>query len=207
MTRLLFSFLAIFLLVSAGPAQAAKSAAKTNENITLSLPQGVISQAIDAVLPLEVDATSKTLQGTITIIGISDLKLTDQHLACRLHLAGNQLQFVTEVAGHEIRLKVGSVEVDFKTSARLRFDPTQQILYIRPVIDEVKKSKDATGGDIGQALVSLLNGKEFPISMKDLDPIIARTGTKTLTISTKIADVRASKQQLQFFLAPKVSAN
>lgn len=180
---------------------------QAGDPITMSLPQSVISEAIAATLPLKVDATSKTLQGSITILDISEIKLTDDHLACRLHLAGNQLQFLTEVAGHEIRLKVGSVEIDFKANSELRFDPKQQTLFIKPVIEEVKSSKDVSGGDIGHALVSLLNAKEFPVNMQDIDPIIARTGAKTLTISTKIVDIRAKKKRLKLYLDPTITTD
>lgn len=202
MKRILITFLTLFTLATTTTTLFAKS-----EPITLTLPQSVISEAITASLPLEVDATSKTLQGSITIINISDIKLTDNHLACRLHLAGNQLQFLTEVAGHEIRLKVGSVEIDFKANSELRFDPKQQTLFIKPIIEEVTSSKDAGGGDIGHALVSLLNAKEFPVNMQDIDPIIARTGAKTLTIKTRIADVKAKKERLQLYLTPKITTD
>lgn len=203
MKRILQTLLTLFCLYLIGPT----ASSLAGEPITLNLPQSVINDAVAATLPLKVDATSKTLQGSITIIDISDIQLTDDHLACRLHLAGNQLQFLTEVAGHEIRLKVGSVEIDFKANSELRFDPKQQTLFIRPVIEEVKSSKDASGGDIGHALVSLLNAREFPVNMQDIDPIIARTGAKTLTISTKIADVKAKKKKLQLYLEPKITAN
>lgn len=203
MKQILASLITLLTIFSAGAA----SSSQKSEPITLTLPQSVISEAITATLPLEVDATSKTLQGSITIINISDIKLTDGHLACRLHLSGNQLQFVTEVAGHEIKLKVGSVEIDFKANSELRFDPKQQALFIKPVIEEVKESKDASGGDIGHALVSLLNAKEFPISMQDIDPIIARTGAKTLTIKTRISDVKAGKERLQLYLTPEITTD
>jgi hypothetical protein len=180
--------------------------AVASENITLNLPVSVIADAISAIMPLNVNATSQTIQGKITIISIKNLQLTDNHLNARLHLAGDNLEFVTEVAGHQIRLKVGSVELDFNVMAQLRFDAARQTLFIKPIIDEVQAVKDASGGDVGHALVSLLNDREFPVSMKNIDPLMAKTGTKTLIIATRIADVRARKDLLQLSLAPKITA-
>lgn len=194
------------LAVIAMAATCFAAAPPKSEPITLTLPQSVIAEAISSTLPLDIDATSKTLQGTITIKSIKNLQLTDNHLACTLHLAGNQLQFVTDVAGHEIRLKVGSVEINFDADSELRFDRKQQTLFVKPIVKEVNSTKDASS-DIGHALVSLLNAKEFPVNMQDLDPIVARTGAKTLTITTRIDDIKASKEQLQLFLAPKITAN
>lgn len=172
------------------------------EFITINFPEKVISNAISTVLPLNIDTNSKTIQGDITIINISELQLIDKHLICRLHLAGNNLALVTEIAGHDIRLKVGSVKVDFKTNSAVRFDRKSQTLYIKPVVENAKSGSNT---DIGQALVALLNGREFPISMKKLDPMIAETGSKTLTINTSIANIEAKTKAIQLSLIPTIT--
>ncbi len=181
-------------------------AARAEEFITLNLPQAVITKAAKAVLPLQIDAHSKELEGDITIINISELQLTDSHLACRLHLAGTDLAFLTEIAGHEIRMKVGSVELDFRTDAAIRFDAKQQTLYIKPVVNDVAAGEGGSDADISEALVALLNGREFPVTIQKLDPIIARTGSKTVTINTTIANIEARKNSIQLSLLPAITA-
>jgi len=177
-----------------------------NENITLNLPEKVIDRAITAMLPFDIDAHSKNIQGNITIINISKLEITEQHLSCQLHLAGNNLVFRTEIAGHEIKLKIGSVEIDFNASAALRFDNQKQTLFIKPVVKNVTAKGDKKNGEIGQALIALLNGREFPVTMQKIDPLIAKAGSKIVTISTAIADIQAKKDFLQFQLTPVVTS-
>ncbi len=177
-----------------------------NDNITLNLPEKVIAQAITAMLPFDIDAHSKNIQGNITIINISELEITNQHLACQLHLAGSNLVFLTEIAGHEIKLKVGAVEIDFKANAALRFDADKQTLYIKPVVKDVAARGDGKNGEIGQALIALLNGREFPVTMQKIDPLIAKAGAKTVTISAKIADIQAKKNLLQLQLTPAITS-
>lgn len=177
-----------------------------NDNITLNLPEKVIAQAITAMLPFDIDAHSKNIQGNITIINISQLEITNQHLACQLHLAGSNLAFLTEIAGHEIQLKVGAVEIDFNANAALRFDADKQTLYIKPVVKNVAARGDGKNGEIGQALIALLNGREFPITMQKIDPLIAKAGAKTVTISAKIADIQAKEDLLQLQLTPAVTS-
>lgn len=172
--------------------------------ITLNLPESVISKAAAAILPLNIDANSKSIQGEITVINITELQLTDQHLACRLHLAGNNLAFVTEIAGHEIKLKVGTVEINFKTNAAIRFDESQQTLYIKPMVEDV--SEDGGNTDIGKALVALLNGREFPVDIQTIEPLIAKTGAKTITIGTRIANIEAKPHAIQLSLIPSITA-
>ena len=174
--------------------------------ITFNLPETVISRAAAAILPLRIDAHSESIQGDIRIINISELRLTEHHLACRLHLTGTNLALLTEIAGHEIKLKVGSVEVDFKADAAIRFDAKKQILYIKPLVKNVAASAPGSDADIGQALVALLNGQEFPVTMQELNPLIARAGSKTITIHSTIANIEAKPQSIQLSLRPQVTA-
>ena len=184
----------------------AQSPAATTETITLNIPEKVLADTVKLALPLDIDAQSKSLRGTIRIISINNLQLGDKLISCRLHVAGNDLQIVSELAGHQINLKVGEIELDFDCNANLRFDAAKQILYIRPVVDKMQASGDAAQGELGQALVSLLNGREFPISMQDMEPLVAKTGSKTLIISMKFVNIQAKKNVLQFSLLPKVSS-
>jgi len=174
--------------------------------ITLNLPESVIAKATKAILPLSIDAHSKSIEGDITIINISELQLTENLLACRLHLAGTKLALLTEIAGHEIKLKVGSVEIDFKTEAEIRFDQKEQLLFIKPVVKDVAAGEKGSNADIGQALVAVLNGREFPITMQDIKPLIARAGSKTITINSSIANIEAKPKSIQLSLLPVVTA-
>jgi hypothetical protein len=174
--------------------------------ITLNIPETVITKAAAAILPLRIDAHSESIQGDIQIINISELRLTENHLACRLHLTGTNLALLTEIAGHEIKLKVGSVEIDFKTDAAIRYDARKQILYIKPMVKHVSANAPGSDADIGQALVALLNGQEFPVNMQELDPLIARAGSKTITINSTIANIEAKQKSIQLSLRPAVTA-
>ncbi len=174
--------------------------------ITLNFPESVIAKATAAIFPLRIDAHSKSIEGDITIIKISELQLTDHHLACRLHLAGRNMAILTEIAGHEIRLKMGFVEVDFKTDAEIRFDTKKKILFVKPVIDKVSTSGAGSNAEISQALVALLNGREFPVTLQKLDAIIAKAGSKTITINTTVANIEAKSKSIQISLLPAITA-
>lgn len=202
MRKFLLLFCSVLLLGTAH----INPAAATTDHITIDLPQQVLAKAISAAMPLEYPAKSKTLQGTITLKNITDLKIVQDHIICRLHLTGNNMQIVTELAGHKINLDVGSVDLDFNTKAKLRFDAAKQALYITPVIDKVNSSNDAGGGDIGNALVALVNGRELPIDLSKIDPIVAETGVRKIIITTRITDIKAKKERLQLLLNPLFTA-
>ncbi|MBU1568506.1 MAG: hypothetical protein KJ630_23130 [Proteobacteria bacterium] len=202
MMRKLCLALAFLLFTFIGSLQ--KAAAE--DVITLTLPESVIAKAVIAILPLRIDAHSKSLKGDIIIRSITDFQLSNNQLACRLHLAGSNLGFVTEIAGHEIKLKVGAVEIEVQTNATLRYDAAQQILFVKPVVKNLSPGGKDANADIGQALVALLNGKEFPVTLQNLDPIIAKSGAKIITINTRITDIKAQPEALRLSLVPIISA-
>jgi hypothetical protein len=202
MIRKLCLTLTFLLLTFAGSLHEAAA----EDVITLTLPESVIAKAVTAVLPLRVDAHSKSVQGDIVIKSITDFQLGSNQLACRLRLAGTNLGFVSEIAGHEIKLKVGSVEIDVQTNATLRYDVAQQTLFVKPVVKNLSPGGKDANADIGQALVALLNGREFPITLQNLDPIIAKSGAKVITINTRFIDIKAQPESLRISLVPLISA-
>ncbi len=199
------SLLAALLFLTTLGSTASPLAAE--EVISLALPQQVIAKAFTLLLPLRIDAKSKSVQGDIVIKSIKDFQLSNNQLACRLHLAGSNLNLVTDIAGHEIKLKVGAVEIEVQANATLRYDPAQQTLFVKPVVRNLGQTagKNANA-DIGQALVALLNGQEFPVTLQNLDPIIAKSGAKTITINTRITDIRAQPEMLKLSLVPLLAA-
>ena len=202
MSRLLFLFLLVLALIV--PARLFAAAPK-DKTITLNLPESVLAQAIAEMLPLDIDPASPGLQGSITVNRIDDLKITDQNIFCRLRLAGKKLQILTELAGHQISLKVGEIELNFNCSARLRFDMARQVLYIRLVLNDISSPKPSNT-DIGGTLLPLLNNREFPVAIKDLEPLIAQTDVKTVSITMRISDIRAVNGALQLSITPRISS-
>ncbi len=202
MPRLFSTFLLLLALIV--PTHLFAAAAK-DQTITLNLPQSVLAQAIKEMLPLDIQPSTPGLKGSITIIGVDDLKITAQNISSKLKLSGKNLLIQTELAGHQINLKVGAIKLDFTCSTKLRFDPARQILYIKPTIGGVSSTKPSNT-DIGSTLLPLLNSREYPVAMKNLAPLIAETRDKTVAITMRISDVRAIKGALQLSISPKVKS-
>jgi hypothetical protein len=202
MSRLLFLFFLVLALIV--PAQLFAAAPK-DKTITLNLPESVMAQAIEEMLPFDIYPASPGLQGSITVNRIDDLRITDQNIFCRLRLSGKKLQILTELAGHQISLRVGEIELNFNCSAKLRFDMAKQVLYIKLLLKDISSPKPSNT-DIGGTLLPLLNNREFPVAIKDLEPLIAQTDIKTVSITMRISDIRAVNGALQLSITPRISS-
>ena len=180
--------------------------ATTSRMITLTVPDNVLSQALDKSLPIAIDTNSSTLSGAITIVKISNLQLQDKGISCRVALKGDDMHLSTEIGGHSIKLKVGSVQLDLQCNAVLRFDPSKQLLFVKPVITDLQASSTAAEGDINAILMAFLNNREFPVKMKQMEPLIAETSGKTINISMNIVNIHTQQGTLQFDILPQIQS-
>jgi len=178
---------------------------QAEEMITLSLPQAVLARTVSAFLPYKVEPRSKTISGNIVIQNISEIALAKNLLTCRLHLIGNDLALSTELAGHKIKLNVGSTEISFKADAAVRFDRKKQILYVTPMARELQGGDAGSKPEIGQALVALFHGQEFPIQLQKIQPLVADTGSKEVTINSRIARVAVVPGAIKVGLVPIIT--
>lgn len=199
------SFIAVCLFLL-HPALSVGAEESINPPITVNIPEIVIADALKEVLPLTLEADSQKLQGKITIVDISGFKLYNKVIFAHLELTGEDLQVVTTVADQTIRLNLGSAGVDFDCEASLRFDDTQQTLFVKVLAQGLDAEKTLESGEIGEALLLFLNGREFPVNLSELQPLYAETDDKLITVSTKIDDIRTAAGVLQISLLPTVRA-
>ncbi len=182
------------------------AAVEDNRNIIMTIPEAVIDAALQQVLPITLDDTSSRIEGTVTLVKISRLKLHDDQISFHLDLRGDDLSLVTTVANQDIHLKLGSAQLDFDCDAYLRFDQEEQILYVRPVARDIRPEEGLQRGDIGNALILFLNGREFPLVLQDIEPIIAETSHKNLSIAARITNISSIRGALQLRLKPLITA-
>jgi hypothetical protein len=180
--------------------------AATSKMITLTVPESVLSQALDKSLPIAIDTDSSTLSGAITIVKISNLQIQDKGLSCRIALKGDDMHLNTEIGGHIIKLKVGSLQLGLQCNATLHFDPSKQMLFVKPVITDLQASSSAAQGDIDAMLMAFLNNREFPVKMKQMEPLIAETSGKTINISMNIVDIHTQQGTLRFDILPQIQS-
>lgn len=192
---------ALIILLHSPCVQADES---SNNRIEMNIPEALIEDIVDKIMPLTFDADSSRLEGTITIEKVSNLNLQRQRISGHITVNGQDLSLVTSVAGQDIRLKLGSAHVDFDSDADLRFDREKQTLYIRPLVDDIDAEEALQNGDIGKAILLFLHGREFPLDLRHIKPVLAETANKTITLSTHIADIRVIPDSLQLSLIPVV---
>ncbi len=177
-----------------------------SEPITLHLPEATLADILHQALPIPVDHSGDPLTGTIIVTSIDELRLRDGSVSALIGLTGNNLQVNTTVAGHQLRVNIGSADLDFALTATLRYDQAQSILFIAPQVSQPDGQDTGQSTDAAALLAGLINGREFPVTIDRLEPLVTETGDRRLTIELQPVALTVVPQTLVLSLQPKISA-
>jgi len=200
MVRVILLLFSVFLLLS----QNGHAETKGLDAITLTIPESVLAEAVKQSLPVPIDTGSDTVAGSISIENIDQLQLEKQQISALVTLIGNDIQIKTTIAGQQLRLKVGDVKLEFNITADTRYDAPSQTLFIKPTVTDLKTEKGQSGDELGSLLAGLFNGREFPLAIDRLQPIITDTGSKKLAIGMQIKNVTIARNLLTLHLLPQI---
>ena len=172
----------------------------------MTLPDSVIKEAIHKILPLTFKLQSNNLLGSVSIDKISNLRFQNNKLSSHITLSGHKLNLVTSIAGHNLRMNIGTVTMNFRCDATIRFDALSQTLYVKPVITEIESTGNQKT-DIAATISLLFNNREFPLQIQKLNPLITNTGNKLLNISMLISNIELRPASLLVTIKPKIIVN
>lgn len=202
MIRAFFPFLLLFsFLIS--PIIAASA---DQEALTLRIPAPVMVDILNKTVPIQLDPSSDSFTGNLAIQRIDNLKFGKQSLSALLGLVGKDMKLSTTIAGHKLLLNIGNVLLDFTINAKMRYDASKQMLFITPTVTDIDSHGESKTDEIGNLLTKLFNGKEFPVSIDRLQPIITDTGSKQLTINMNITEISMAEDALVLQIKPIIKS-
>ncbi len=182
------------------------SAASRQAPITMHVPVSVVSEAVAKSLPVPVDINSTALVGSVFIQKIENLQFRKDTLSSRISIVGHDLHIVTSIGGHDLRMKIGALDMRFQCDATIRYHAPSQTLFLKPVITDLQASSQ-NKTDVASAIVLLFNNREFPIQIDRLKPIVTNTGSKFLSISMNIEDIRLQPDNLLLRIIPSIKTS
>jgi len=195
------AFASIFFLSLFVPYAFPQTDNKDREAV-IAIPETVISELVRDALPIEV-TKGKTLSGIIWVKSIDRLRLEENKLSFSVNLLGENIQYAGKIGNLRTHLNFGTIDVSFDCDASIRYDKEKGILYVKPRILEKRSSNEV----LLPLLVGLINDKEYPITVKKLEPIITKYGNKSLIINMDISSVYTEQNMLFIGIKPSVMKN
>ena len=176
----------------------------SSDVVTLGIPESVLREAVAQSLPFELDTSSQSIGGRVFVKRIDNLQLDIQSLSALLVLAGQEVKIKTKIGGHELRLNVGDVEIECSLTALVRYDQASRTLFVKPQVSEYSAAGNGKGNELGNLLVALLNGREFPVKVEQLQPLVTDLGNRQLAIDLTVQDIVITEDMMNFHLAPAI---
>lgn len=172
------------------------------DQFTFILPAPAVLQALQTILPLPLETDNATVNGTISIDSIDTLTIHDNIISLHGVLSGKNLSVSTEIAGQNIRLKLGQLILPLSSDLHLRFDRAGQQLFITP---QLKPSQEnpSTGGEAILPLMAALDNREYPVDLKELLSFNPTIGGQSRPLYMEVVGVTAENNQLILKLRPQ----
>ncbi len=174
--------------------------------ITITLPDTVIEEMIQKTLPVNIPLKSQAILGSVSVDAIKNVQLGQDKITGKVTLTGHDIHLITNLLGHNLRMKIGSLTMSFLCDAVIRFDPKKQILFIKPTIKELHSS-DQAKTEAASLIAQLFNNQEFPLELNKLQPISADLGEKTLHITIHPHTILVKPGKIELATIPKIKTS
>jgi len=189
----------LFLFTSIFPAAAGEQAA------TISIPDDVLLQTIRDGLPIPLEAQSQYVQGDVIVQSLEKLQVREKSLFLQGVVSARNFTLNTTIAGKEISMNLGSVQLPVTCELFLRFDNNKKILFVTPYFPKPTSMYSTDPADALLLLLSSLGEKDYPVELGSIQPILAKVGTRTIPITLEPVDILTQKGLLLIKMRPMVS--
>ena len=201
MKLIFISFLVFLLFLKAN----IFSAAAVDQAATISIPDEVLLRALKEGLPLPIEAQSQYVQGDVIIQSLEKLQVRGKSIFLQGVVAGQNFTMNTTIAGKEISMNIGSVQLPVSCDLFLRFDENKKVLFVTPHFPKPKSLYTADPADALLLLLSSLGEKEYPLELGSIQPILAKAGTRNILIELEPVDIQTQDGLLLIKMRPRLS--
>jgi len=167
---------------------------------TISIPEDVLFRTIKDGLPIPIEAQSQYVQGDIIFESLEKLQVREKSMFLQGVASGRNISMGTTIAGREITMQLGNVQLPVTCELFLRFDSSKKILFVMPRFPKPNDPADAL-----QLLLASLGEDEYPVELGAISPIIAEVGNSIIPIELEPVDIQTQKGLLLIKMKPTVS--
>ncbi len=171
-------------------------------NIHLQLPAEALLASIQQVLPLPLATGRTDLNGDIMLTSLDSLRIDGNILHIRGTVHGNDLAVNTEIAGQNIRLKLGSLQLPVTCDLATRLDTANRMLYVTPMF---KAASNGAGGEQAglDPLLGSLSSREYSIPFDKWNILNLHIGGQQVPLAMDPVRIAGSENTLFVEMRPR----
>ncbi len=172
------------------------------EEMTIAIPEELMSEFINDTLPIKIERKT-SFSGVIWIESIDRLKLGNDKISFSIDMHGENIGYKRKIGKRPMELEFGDVRLSFECEASIRYDRKRNVLFVRPEVIQENTDEQV----LVPLLSALIEGREFPIEIQQLESIVTKIGDKSLTIDMDISNIFTLDSILFIGIRPKVREN
>jgi hypothetical protein len=166
------------------------------EDITIILPTESIAEFVTKLLPYEINL-GENFVGSFFIKSMDNLKIEENKISFSLYIYGKDITYSAKIGKKTASIEIGSVNLLNDWESSLRFDMDKKILYIKPHLINSGDIKKASYNEILiNSLFIAFSDIEYPVDLKETEPITTEFLDKLLTVNFEISNIYATTNQM-----------
>ncbi len=177
----------------------------SQDYVTITLPEEVIRQSIQKILPVDIGPRNEHMEGNLVLDSIDRFELGDNSAQVHGLILGKDIVLNTRIGDQDLRFKVGEVQLPVTCDLTFRFDQKEKKLYVTPHFAEPVKGTSQEQGNKVLPILALLNNREYPVSFSNLQGMQTKIGQRQFSVAMEPVDIQISKSQLVLKMVPKLS--
>ena len=170
--------------------------------MTIAIPEELMIEFINNTLPIKIEKKT-SFSGVIWIESIDRLKLGNDKISFSIDMHGENIGYKKKIGKRPMELEFGDVRLSFECEASIRYDKERNILFVRPEVIQENADEQV----LVPLLATLIEGREFPVEIQELESIVTKIGDKSLTIDMDISNIFTLDSILFIGIRPKVREN
>lgn len=197
--NMLLAFIMLLVVSPLVPCQAKMSA------MTIALPEDVVKQSLQDILPLNLDETSRYVEGKLVLTSINKVVMGENSAIVEGLVNGENINIITRVGDQDLRIKVGNLHLPLTCDLTFRYDVKGKTLYVNPRLRPPVSGSATDMANSVTSLLTLFNNREYPISLTSLQTLKAKIGNQDISVDMQPVDIRVSQGQLIVKMVPRLS--
>ena len=171
------------------------------EDISIILPTESIAKFLANLMPYEINLDDNF--SGLFIKSIDNLKIEENKISFSLWIYGKNIAYTAKLAQKMVTMEIGSVNLLNDWESTLRFDVDEKILYIKPKLINPADTKTASYNEILiNSLFIVFNDIEYPIDLKEIDPLTTEILDKLLTVKFDISNIFTANNKMTIKFRP-----
>ncbi len=174
----------------------------SDRDIQVILPAETVLHTLQKALPFQLPLVNADVSGEASITRLNELSILGNTLFIKGVLQGHNLSVVTTIAGQNIHLKLGQVQLPISCNLHIRFDTHRQRLYVTPVFPDLDQ-QNGTDPSLNP-LMGALGNKEYLVPFDFSQHMTLQLGAQAIQLAMMPVQIKGYDNSLIVRLQPRL---